>query len=299
MGVVSEYAVWTEGLRKSFGTKVAVDGIDLRVPRGSIFGFLGPNGAGKTTTIRLLLGLLRPDAGRFCVLGREGPPSPEVLARVGYVPETPALYPALTASELVSLCRRLYPRWDQALVDRYLDLFRLPRNRKVGGFSRGMKGQLALVLALAPRPDLLVLDEPTAGLDPLARKHFLQTVLAEATAAGQTVFLSSHLLEDVERVADTLAIIRNGRLVLQKPMDEVKTGEKKVRVVFRGEPPPWLAQIPGVRRVEQEGAAFLLTVAGDVPSVLERLRTVPLFALEVIDLSLDQVFEEYVARSGQ
>ncbi|MDI6893878.1 MAG: ABC transporter ATP-binding protein [Bacillota bacterium] len=290
---MSEYAVWTEGLRKCFGRTVGVDGIDLRVPRGSIFGFLGPNGAGKTTTIRLLLGLLRPDAGRFAVLGREGPPSPEVLARVGYVPEIPALYPGLTAGELVSLCRRLYRRWDQALVDRYLDLFRLPRNRKVSGFSRGMKGQLALVLALAPRPDLLVLDEPTAGLDPLARKHFLQAVLAEATATGQTVFLSSHLLEDVERVADTLAMIRDGRLVLHRSMDEVKTGEKKVRVVFQGQAPPWLDQVPGVRRVGREGAAFLITVAGDVPSVLERLRTVPLFALEVIDLSLEQVFEEY------
>jgi len=290
---VTEYALWTEGLRKRFGDTVAVDGIDLRVPRGSIFGFLGPNGAGKTTTIKLLLGLLRPDGGRFAVLGREGRPQPDVLARVGYVPEIPGLYSYMTAGDLAAFCSRLYPRWDQGLVDRYLDFFRLPRNRKVGRFSRGMKGQLALVLALGARPDLLVLDEPTAGLDPVARKHFLQTVLAEATAAGQTVFLSSHLLEDVERVADTLAIIRNGCLVLQKPMDEVKMGEKKVRVVFQNQPPAWLAEIPGVRRVQKEGAAFLLTVTGGVPAVLERLRTVPLFALEVIDLTLDQVFEEY------
>lgn len=290
---MTEYALWTEGLRKRFGDTVAVDGIDLRVPRGSIFGFLGPNGAGKTTTIKLLLGLLRPDGGRFAVLGREGRPQPDVLARVGYVPEIPGLYSYMTAGDLAAFCSRLYPRWDQGLVDRYLDFFRLPRNRKVGRFSRGMKGQLALVLALGARPDLLVLDEPTAGLDPVARKHFLQTVLAEATAAGQTVFLSSHLLEDVERVADTLAIIRNGCLVLQKPMDEVKMGEKKVRVVFQNQPPAWLAEIPGVRRVQKEGAAFLLTVTGGVPAVLERLRTVPLFALEVIDLTLDQVFEEY------
>ncbi|MEW6546778.1 MAG: ABC transporter ATP-binding protein [Bacillota bacterium] len=290
---MTEYALWTEGLRKRFGDTVAVDGIDLRVPRGSIFGFLGPNGAGKTTTIKLLLGLLRPDGGRFAVLGREGRPQPDVLARVGYVPEIPGLYSYMTAGDLAAFCSRLYPRWDQGLVDRYLDFFRLPRNRKVGRFSRGMKGQLALVLALGARPDLLVLDEPTAGLDPVARKHFLQTVLAEATAAGQTVFLSSDLLEDVERVADTLAIIRNGCLVLQKPMDEVKMGEKKVRVVFQNQPPAWLAEIPGVRRVQKEGAAFLLTVTGGVPAVLERLRTVPLFALEVIDLTLDQVFEEY------
>lgn len=296
---MTDYALWTEGLRKRFGDNVAVDGIDLRVPRGSIFGFLGANGAGKTSSIKLLLGLLRCDEGRLAVLGREGPPRPDVLARVGYVPEVPGLYPYMTACELASFCSRIYPRWDRGLVERYLDLFELPRNRKVGAFSRGMKGQLALVLALGARPELLVLDEPTAGLDPIARKHFLQTVLAEATAAGQTVFLSSHLLEDVERVADTLAIIRKGRLVLQKSMDEVKTGEKKVRVVFQHQPPSWLAEIPGVRRVEREGAAVLLTVAGDVPAILERLRSVPLFALEVVDLSLNEVFEEYVAEPGE
>jgi len=296
---VKDYALWTEGLRKQFGKTRAVDGIDLQVPHGSIYAFLGPNGAGKTTTIKMLLGLLRPDGGKFGLLDHEGPPDPRTLARIGYVPEIPGLYGFMTTRELVDFCRRLHPAWDHDLVDRYLDLFGLPRDRKVGGFSRGMKSQLALVLALAHRPELLILDEPTTGLDPLARKNFLQTVLAEVAQAGQTVLLSTHLLEDAQRVADTVGIIKSGRLVLQKSMDEIKAGEKKVRVVFQHQPPPWLQEIPGVRGLEQEGSAVVLTVTGDISVVLERVRTVPLFALEVIDLSLEQVFHEYATAPGR
>lgn len=205
---MSEAAILTEDLTKRYGKHQALDGLDLVVRRGEVFGFLGPNGAGKTTTIRLLLDLIRPTAGRVEVLGmdprRQGR---EVRRRVGYLPGKLALYDRLTGREVLTYLGHLRDGVDWAHADSLARRLDLDLNRPIGALSRGNKQKVGLVQALMHRPELLILDEPTGGLDPLVQREFHRLV-REASGEGRTVFLSSHVLGEVERVADRVGIIR-------------------------------------------------------------------------------------------
>lgn len=221
--MTDDRALSTHGLARRFGDVAAVDGLDLAVPRGAVYGFLGPNGAGKTTTIRLLLGLLRPDAGRIEVLGRSLAASRrEVLARVGSLVESPALYPHLTGRENLEAARTLLglPR---AQVARVLDTVALDgaADRCVAGYSLGMRQRLGLALALLGDPELLVLDEPTNGLDPNGIRAMRELIASLARERGITVFLSSHLLSEVEQVATHVGIVGRGRLLFQGTLAEL------------------------------------------------------------------------------
>lgn len=288
-------AIETRNLERRFGHVRAVANLNLRVPAQSIFGFLGPNGAGKTTTIKMLLGLLRPTGGNASVLGRDiVRDSLWIRSKVGYVMETQAMYGYLTVAETIAFCRGLYPRWDDAIVERFCKAFGLPLERKVGRLSKGMKAQLGLVLALGPDPDLLILDEPTSGLDPVRRHEFLTAVIGEIAETGKTVFFSSHILSEVERVCDYIGIIDRGTLVISGRLDEIKAREKKVRIVTQGELPGEIAGMPEVRKVEREGAGYLISVSGDVDAVVEKLRGLPNSLLEVIDQDLEEIFMDYV-----
>ncbi|MHB8945649.1 MAG: ABC transporter ATP-binding protein [Bacillota bacterium] len=287
-------AIETRGLSRRFGVTEAVADLDLVVPAGSVFGFIGPNGAGKTTTIKMLLGLLRPTAGAGTILGHDlVAQNIAARARTGYVAENADLYGYMRVRELVAFTRGLYPRWDDALVSRYLDLFGLPGDRRVKALSKGMKAQLALILALGPQPELLILDEPTSGMDPLARQQFLSTILQEVAAAGQTVFMSSHILGDVERVADHVGLLNRGRLVLAGRLDQIKANVKKVRVVFTGQAPADLERWPGVRAVAREGRGFLISVESRLDEVRGRLEALNPFYLEAVDMTLEEIFVDY------
>src|SRR5690349_19566835 len=195
-------AIELDSLVVKYGNKAAVDGLSLQVPVGSIFGFLGPNGSGKTTTIKTLLGFRPPNSGSAKVLGYDiVTDSLEIRARTGYVSEVNSLYDFLTIPQLCNFCRDANRRWNQGIVDQYIKLFGLPARSKVSQLSKGMKSQLALSLALGSEPDLLILDEPTAGLDPIARRQFLGTLIREVAAGGKTIFFSSHILSEVEEGA--------------------------------------------------------------------------------------------------
>jgi len=199
-------AIETRGLVVRYGRKRAVDGLTLTVPRGSVYGFLGPNGAGKTTTIKALLGFRRPDGGEARVLGHDVTDprgSVEARFRVGFASEVDSLYKSMTVPRLCRLCRDLSRGWNGGLVERYLGVFGVPRGARVRKLSKGQKAQLQLCLALGSDPELLILDEPTSGLDPVARRAFLKVLVGEVAAGGRTVFFSTHLLSDIEAVADT------------------------------------------------------------------------------------------------
>lgn len=231
--VTTPYAIELNRFTCMYGEKVAVDGLTLCVPLGSVYGFLGPNGAGKTTTIKTLLGMRPLQSGYAKVLGLDiMEQGLQARAHIGYVAETNNLYAHMKVSEMLETARRLSVRWNSDLVKRYLDLFELSPIIKIRKLSKGMKGQLALVVALGSEPELLILDEPTSGLDPLKRYEFLNQIVREVSAAGRTIFFSSHNLNEVEQIADRVAIINNGRLLVEDELDNLKMRQKAVKVGF-------------------------------------------------------------------
>ncbi len=294
-------AIEIQNLVVKYGERPAVNGLSLTVPAGAIFGFLGPNGAGKTTTIKALLGLRRPDAGSAKVLGYDAATqSLEVRARVGYVSEVNSLYDYLTIPQHCAFCRSVSRQWDQAIVDRYVGTFGLPTDIKVGKFSKGMKSQLALSLALGSNPDLLILDEPTSGLDPMARHEFLNKLVAEIAAQGKTIFFSSHILSEVEAVADWVGIIRDGKLVVSDELDHLKQTQKVLKLTYAELPPATevaaLRGLPGVMSLAQEGRSVRLLTHGDVEalSLAIQARAYALRDVDTVDLNLEDLFLEYM-----
>ena len=290
-----EAAIVIERLVVRYGAKAAVNDLSFSVPEGSIFGFLGPNGAGKTTTIKALLGLRRPDGGRATILGRDvSLPDPRVRDEVGFVAEVGGLYDFLTARESVRYWRETTRRWQDSAALGYISRFGLPLDKRVGDFSKGMKMQLAFALAMGGDPRVLLLDEPTSGLDPMARHELLNTLTGEA-ASGRTVLFSSHILSEVEAVADRIAVIRDGRCILTGDLDDLKEHRKAVLVTFVEAPDAaTLARMQamnGVRRVTQEGRAARLMTRGDPAGLVERLRALGgVREVSVIDLNLEDLF---------
>ena len=229
----------TFGLRRSFGKFEAVRGLDLEVGEGSIYGFLGRNGAGKTTTIRMLMGILKPDGGEIELLGeRTGRTSISQKQRIGYVSQYQHFYPWMTCMALSRFTGGFYPNWDADEFSRLLRIFDLPPQRKFGQLSGGMKMKLALSLALAHRPPLLILDEPTAGLDPVAQREFLDIISAQARDHNRTTFFSTHRIEEVDRIADRVGIIDEGLMRFEGNLDTLKNSVKRVVVRRTASPPP-------------------------------------------------------------
>lgn len=289
---MSDIAIKISDLTKMYGDALAVNGLDLQVNKGSIYGFLGRNGAGKTTTIKLLLNLIYPTSGQAWIFGHDVVAEGlQVREKVGYVAEEPIIYDYMRVSEVVNFCKDTYGNWDMAMVGRYLDLFELPVGKKVKELSKGMKNQLALAVALGSKPELLILDEPTGGLDPVKTKEFFGVILEQVAETGQTVFFSSHRLYEVERVADWVGIIHNGKLVFDKSMDDLKTQLKNVRVVFDGEKPlDGVRGIPGIKAVTPQGRGYLIQCDGGVDEIVVRLNEFRPIDIEVIDVSLEEIF---------
>ncbi len=292
-------AIEIENLVVRYGSRRAVDGLSLRVPRGSVYGLLGANGAGKTSTIKTLMGFRAPSSGGARILGYDITHDRVAInARIGFVSETNTLYLDMTIPELCAFFRSTARRWDQAIVDRSLRLFGLPAEARVRRLSKGMRTQLALSLALGGDPDLLILDEPTTGLDPIARRAFLDVLIGDAAAAGKTIFFSSHVLPDVETVADSVGILRAGKLVASGEIDALKQQHGLVRLSY-DEPPSddllmALQRAPGVARVEREGRSVRVRIHGDVPTVVNELRTIaPPATVDSANLSLDDIFLYY------
>jgi ABC-2 type transport system ATP-binding protein len=296
---MADTVIETRGLARRFGRTMAVENLNLDVPRGSVFGFIGRNGAGKTTTVRMLLGLLPMTAGSATVLGLDARKrSFDIKRRVGYVPETHHFYQWMTVGELTRFTSSFYPAWQHAKCSELIDRFELDRTKKVKELSKGMVAKLALTLALAHDPELLVLDEPTGGLDVMVRRDFLESIVRMIQEEGKTVFLSSHVLTDMERVADEIAIIEEGRLVKRAPLQELKEKVKKVRLTFRDEPPADV-RIEGARSVARDGREWLVTYDDFTKQKLEGLRKLPVSNVQVLDLDLEEIFVVLVGRRSE
>jgi len=288
-------AIETIELTKRFGDKPAVDRLSLRTPVGTTLGFIGPNGAGKTTTIKMLMGMLRPDAGAARIMGADVlADSAQMKQRVGYVPEMHFIYRWMRVRDVIGFCRGVYRRWDDRRCSELLKLFQLESNKRVKQLSKGMLAKLSLVLALSHEPEVLILDEPTSGLDPLIREEFLDGVLRVLCEGEKTVLFSSHTLSDVQRIADHVALIYEGRLLAHGATDDLVAGTKRIRAVLPdgstpGEPPEGTIW----QRVERR--EWLLTVHGFSADTLEYLRDkYSVENVEVGDLALEDVFKDFV-----
>ncbi|KRE62170.1 ABC transporter ATP-binding protein [Nostocoides sp. Soil756] len=269
-------AITVTGLRKSFGRTAALDGLDLTVRAGEVHGFLGPNGAGKSTTLRILLGLLRPDAGRVTVLGRDPwRDATELHRHLAYVPGDVVLWPTLSGGETIDLLGRLRGGIDEGRRRDLVERFELDETKKGKAYSKGNRQKVALVAALASEAPLLVLDEPTAGLDPLMEEVF-QRELSALRAAGRTTLLSSHILSEVERACDRVSIVRSGRVVDTGSLDDLRhLTRTRVHAVLRR--PPTAAEASawaGVHEVVLDGDALSCAVdaehLGDLVAALGR-----------------------------
>ena len=285
----------TEGLTKYYGPHRGVEGLDLTVEPGEIFGFLGPNGAGKTTTIRLLLDLIRPSAGRAEVLGLDSHrDSIEIRRRVGYLPGELALYDNLTGNQLLAHLgglRQLEPNHPgQAFAERLeLDL-----SRPIAALSKGNKQKLGLALAFMHDPDLLILDEPTSGLDPLVQNEF-HTILRELTARGKSIFLSSHVLSEIEEVADRVGIIRAGTLVAVEELTALKArAVRRITVVFGSEPSgEELARVPGVRESTVDGTKGTFVLDGSMDGFIKAIGRYEVLDVVSQEPDLEEIFLAY------
>jgi len=273
--------------------------LSLRVPTGSIYGFLGPNGSGKTTTIRMFMGMMRPDQGDIHVLGHQVPREmPRILARVGFVPERPHIYPSLTVAEAVRYHSSFYPLWDNGWANELTGRLALDPDRRIARMSKGETGKLLLLLALAQRPDLLVLDEPTDGLDPVVRRDVLTAVLDYVSETSATVFISSHLVHELERICDWVGVLDRGQLVAELPMQSFKNGIKRIRVADAPDIP---GDMPFVLLGRSQGDAFssveTWTVRGWQDPMRQYFEGVGATLRDVIDLDLEEGFVELLRSS--
>jgi ABC-2 type transport system ATP-binding protein len=291
-------AIETSGLTKTYGRRIeALRGVDLDVPAGSICGFLGRNGAGKTTTIKILLGMAQPTAGEARVLGFDATrpdSSVEIRKRTGFVSEDKGLYDSMTVDEIVRFTASFYPRWRRALEDRYVRTFDLPRNRTVKALSRGMRTKLMLLLAFCRGAEVLVLDEPTSGLDPAAGDEVLRAIVAHVASEELTVFVSSHQIADIEQIADRVAIIDHGRVVVSGTSDDLREHYRRVQLVFDGDPPDVSFRTAGILRITRSGRVMTIVSSAGSERLLDEARALNPLAIDLVPMTLKDVFLESV-----
>jgi len=289
------YAIEFDGVTWHAGSDFALRDLSLRVPRGSIYGFLGPNGSGKTSTIRLLMGMMKPRGGEIRMMGGRVPEElSTILQQVGYVPERPHLFPQLTVKEAIDYHAVFYRSWDALWATDLLERMELRPDQTIRRLSKGQTGKLMILLALSVRPQLLVLDEPTDGLDPVVRREIMTTVLDYVGETGATIFISAHLVHELERICDWVGVVDEGRLLAELPMTDFKNGIKRLRVENAPAPPFHLAPFSLLDRIPANGASSFETwvVKGwEDPhrGVLERAG---IRIREVIDLDLEEGFVE-------
>lgn len=288
-------AISTTGLTRYFGKYCAVDRLTMHVPLGGITAFLGRNGSGKTTTIRMLLGMLEPTRGSATILGQDCQAiAPETRARIGYLAENHPLYAWMTVQQSCDFQRAFYPHWNQKLFDAVIEHFALRRDAKAGSLSRGQRAGVALALTMAPEPELLILDDPTLGLDPVARRAFLESMLYTIRAPGRSILFSSHILVDVERVADHVIILDRATLRADCPIDEFRRRIVQYSLTFSA-PPPEVPQVPGLLDVLKTDNTLRITIANASEQTRAALAALNPQAIDEHAISLEEAVTSYMS----
>jgi ABC-2 type transport system ATP-binding protein len=281
-----------ENLTKFFEGRRVLDGVNLNVPKGCIYGLLGRNGAGKTTIIRILLGLESPTRGKTYLYDSDSANlSVKLKGKIGYVAEAHNLIQNYRVGRLVSLCKSLSSKWNQEFFDHLLQTFRLPMDRKVSQLSTGMRAQLNLALAMARDPELLILDDPTLGLDTVARRQFLELAIDLLQKDGRTILFSSHILSDVERIADRIGILVAGKLVVDCTLEELKNRVKKLRLIFSEQAPQNL-HLTEIINQQIQDRELVVTIANYSPQKQAVIDTFKPVTCTEMPMTLEDIFIE-------
>jgi ABC-2 type transport system ATP-binding protein len=294
---MTDLAIEIAGLRKSFGEARALDGLNLSVPRGSLAGFAGLNGAGKTTTLRILMGMAKPDAGSARVLGLDATDprqSIEIRRRTAFVPEKKTLFPYMNVGEAIAFTKSFYPKWRGDLEKKYLEAFDLAYPQRIPALSNGALTKLHLLMALSRGAELILMDEPTDGLDPLGVEVFLQALVGLAAEEGVTVLFSSHRLNEMEQVVDYLCAIHKGRSLLNAPLDDLKASCRRVVMVFTADADRVAEEFSDAGVVRRDGRTLTVLANGVVDAVVEKARRFEARSVDVQPLSLKEIFLELV-----
>jgi ABC-2 type transport system ATP-binding protein len=283
----------TAGLTKYYDGRPVVHALDLHVPQGCVYGFLGRNGAGKTTTIKMLLGMVHPDVGRAELFGEEATElTPETKARIAYLAEGHPLYKWMSVGQAVKFTRSFYPTWNDELAGRILDHFGLSPKAKIGKLSNGQRAQVSLALAVSPEPELLILDDPTLGLDTVVRRDFLESMIEIIQRQGRTILFSSHILGDVERVADRIGILVDGVLRVDCPTDTFRHSLRKVVLEF-DDAAPQLAESDRLVSQRAVGTKLELVFLGYGEEQQALVLELAPRTTDVLELNLEDAFIEY------
>lgn len=286
-------AIVTQGLTKYYGNRAVVNSLNLRVPRGSVYGLLGRNGSGKSTTLKMLLGFVKPDRGSAEVLGENAfALAPATRTRVAYIAEGHPFLRWMTVGEAINFTKSFYPHWNTELVDQILDHFALPRRAKIRRLSNGQRAQVSLALAVAPDPELLILDDPTLGLDTVVRRDFLESLIQIIQREGRTILISSHILADVERVADRIGIMLDGVLRVDCPTDYFTSSIRKIVLEFPGQPPAFPV-CDGLVSTWRVANRLELVIVGYGPRHEQLIDSLEPLHTEVLNLNLEDAFIEY------
>jgi ABC-2 type transport system ATP-binding protein len=295
MSASAESPIVLQNVTRRFGKSIVVNDVSLSIPRGTTVGFIGLNGAGKTTTIRMMVGLLKPHGGHISIAGFDIPAQRRLsYPHIGYVPDRPTVYGWMRVQEAIDFARTFYQNWNTHRCNELIKMFNLDRNQRAKNLSKGQGAKLSLLLALSHDPEVLVLDEPTSGFDPIVREEFLEGVLAVTSEREQTVIFSSHTLTDVQRLADSVAILHAGRLILHKPIDSLLDQTKRIRAVLEDESAS--RQAPAGTIFQQvRGREWMMTVENFAPEQVEFIRAQNRVSqIDVVDVNLDDLFKDVI-----
>ena len=273
-----------KNVTKTFGTFKALDGLTMTVPKGAVYGLVGPNGAGKSTAIRHITGIYRPDSGTITLEGLPIYENPIIKQTIGYIPDDVFYFPAATMEEMRRFYRGMYPRFDDALFERLYEAFDLPRKGQIRRFSKGMQKQAAFHLTLSCRPDILILDEPVDGLDPVMRRQVMSLILSDVAEHGTTVLISSHNLRELEDVCDHVGIMDHGKMLLERSLADMQGSTVKVQLV--GTAPAGLE----VLHETTSGRLKTLIVRGSAEAVTQIIAAASPDYFDVLPLSLEEIF---------
>ena len=273
-----------QNVTKTFGSFKALDGLSMNVPEGSVYGLVGPNGAGKSTVIRLLTGIYRPDAGKITLEGMQIWENPAQKVRIGYIPDDIFYFPSATLEEMRKFYRGIYPNFDDALFERLYEVFQLPRKGQLRRFSKGMQKQAAFHLAICTRPDVLILDEPVDGLDPVMRRQVWSLILSDVAQRRTTVLISSHNLRELEDICDYVGIMDHGKMLLERSLADMQGNIVKLQLV--GDVPEGLQ----ILHESNSGRLKTLVVRGNARQVEQAVKATQPIYYDMLPLSLEEIF---------